>query len=100
MPVWPVNRHMAMPHSALSVTHNQTIAAVGSFGTLLMLWIIDWLGASLEQGQTVLSYLSLLQHHQKMLEGILDTGDISYYFILMILFVGLTIRRLDRERHP
>jgi len=81
-----------------SLTRNQTIAAISTFGVLLMLWIIDWLGASVDSGRSVLNYLSLLQHHQAMLEGVFNTGDVAYYLLLMAGFLGLTIRQLDRER--
>jgi ABC-2 type transport system permease protein len=81
-----------------SLTENQTIAAISTFGVLLMLWIIDWLGGSVSNGQSVLSYLSLLQHHQSMLEGVFDTSDIAYYLLLITGFLVLTIRQLDRER--
>lgn len=77
-----------------SLTENQTIAAISTFGVLLMLWIIDWLGGSV----TVLSYLSLLRHHQSMLEGVFNTSDIAYYLLLIIGFLVLTVRQLDRER--
>jgi ABC-2 type transport system permease protein len=83
-----------------SLTSNQTIAAVGTFGALLMLWIIDWAGSSLENGGSVLSYLSILQHHQRMLEGVFDSSDLAYYLLLITLFLGLTIRQLDSERQP
>ncbi len=81
-----------------SLTQNQTIAAVSTFGALLMLWMIDWLGDTLGGGQTVVAYLSLLRHHQKLLEGIFDTADIAYYLLLMVTFLVLTVRQLDRER--
>ena len=81
-----------------SLTENQTIAAVGSFGILLMLWIIDWLSASVDSGQSLLAYLSLLQHHQSLLEGVFDSSDIAYYLLLITGFLGLTVRQLDRER--
>ena len=81
-----------------SLTENQTIAAVSTFGVLLMLWIIDWIGSSLDNGQSVLAYLSILQHHQSMLEGVFESGDIVYYLLLIVGFLGLTIRQLDRER--
>ena len=81
-----------------SLTENQTIAAISTFGVLFMLWIIDWLEGSASNGQSVLSYLSLLQHHQSMLEGVFDTSDIAYYLLLITGFLVLTIRQLDRER--
>lgn len=81
-----------------SLTSNQTVAAISTFGVLLMLWIIDWIGNSADGGQSVLAYLSLLKHHQAMLEGVFNTGDVAYYLLLIVGFLGLTIRQLDRER--
>jgi ABC-2 type transport system permease protein len=81
-----------------SLTENQTIAAVGTFGALLMLWLIDWIGEALPNNQSVVSYLSPLQHHQSMLEGLFDTADVAYYLIFITVFLVLTIRQLDRER--
>lgn len=81
-----------------SLTENQTIAAMSTFGVLLMLWIIDWLGAAVSNGQSVLAYLSILNHHQSMLEGVFKSSDIAYYLIIITGFLVLTIRQLDRER--
>ncbi len=77
-----------------SLTENQTIAAISTFGLLFTLWIIDWLG----DGQTLLSYFSLLQHHQSMLEGVFNSSDVIYYLLLTGGFLVLSIRQLDRER--
>ena len=81
-----------------SLTDNQTIAAVSTFGALLMLWIIDWVGETIGDGQSVAAYLSIVQHHQSMLEGVFNSSDLAYYLILIVTFLGLTIRQLDRER--
>ncbi len=81
-----------------SLTKNQTIAAVSSFGVLLMLWLVGRFSSSGDSLQSVLAYLSLLRHHQSMLEGLFDTSDIAYYLLIIIGFLGLTIRQLDRER--
>ncbi len=81
-----------------SLTENQTIAAVSTFGALLMLWIIDWVSDSLGGSQGVISYLSLLKHHQPLLEGVFKSSDVSYYLLIMLLFLGLTIRQLDGDR--
>jgi ABC-2 type transport system permease protein len=81
-----------------SLTDNQTIAAVSTYGALLMLWIIDWAGETIGDGQRIATYLSILKHHQGMLEGIFNSGDLAYYLILITTFLGLTIRQLDRDR--
>ncbi len=82
-----------------SLTDNQTIAAVTTFGALLLLWIIEW-GAGSDSGATgeLLGYISLLRHHQAMMAGVFDSSDLAYYLILVGGFLGLTIRQLDRER--
>ncbi len=76
-----------------SLTDNQTIAAVTTFGALLMLWIIEW-----RTEQTIFHYLSILAHHQPLLEGVFNSSDVSYFLLIMILFIGLTIRQLDGDR--
>ena len=81
-----------------SLTDNQTVAAVSTFGALLMLWIIDWVGETIGDGQSVATYLSIVQHHQGMLEGVFNSSDLAYYLILIVTFLVLTIRQLDRER--
>ena len=80
-----------------SLTENQTIAAVSTFGALLMLWIVDWFGST-GANQSLLAYVSLLQHHQSLLEGVFDSSDIGYFLLLITAFLVLTIRQLDRER--
>ena len=76
-----------------SMTDSQTIAAVSTFGALLMLWIIEW-----RTDQTLFHYLSLFAHHQPLLEGQFSSVDISYFLLIILLFCGLTIRQLDGDR--
>ncbi len=78
-----------------SLTDNPTIAAVGSFGALLMLWIIEW-GSQ----HPVVAYLSMLGHHRRLLEGVFDSADVVYFLLVMLLFLALTVRQLDSERLP
>ncbi len=76
-----------------SLTDSQTIAAVSTFGALLMLWIIEW-----RTDQTLFHYLSILAHHKPLLEGEFSSVDISYFILIIFLFCGLTIRQLDGDR--
>ncbi len=77
-----------------SLTDNQTIAAVSTFGALLMLWIIEWSC----NAQSLFHYLSLIAHHQPLLAGEFSSSDVSYFLLIIILFIGLTIRQLDGDR--
>ena len=71
-----------------SLTENQIVAAILTFGTLLLFWILNW--ASYSAGgmwKSVLNYLSFIQHFDDMTRGILDTTDLVYY--LSFIFLGL-----------
>jgi ABC-2 type transport system permease protein len=85
-----------------SLTQQATIAAVGSFGALLLLWIIDWAGNSgiMDEGSALFAYLSLLRHYQPLLEGQFNSSDIIYYLLIIITFLAFSIRRLDADRLP
>jgi len=85
-----------------SLTAQPTVAAVGTFGVLLLLWILDWAGgssgAATAQGGDVLGYLSILRHYEALLKGVFNSADIIYYVLFITLFLVLSIRRLDAER--
>jgi ABC-2 type transport system permease protein len=71
-----------------SLTENQIVSAILTFGALLLFWILSW--ASYSAGgmwKDILSYLSFFQHFDDMTRGILDTTDIVYY--LSFIFFGL-----------
>lgn len=83
-----------------TLTEQPTIAAVSSFGVLLLLWIIDWAGGNQGAGQAseLFAYLSLLRHFESLLKGVFDSADVIYYLLFVTLFLGLSIRRLDADR--
>ncbi|MFQ6083931.1 MAG: ABC transporter permease subunit [Candidatus Aminicenantia bacterium] len=71
-----------------SLTENQIVAAVLSFGALLLLWILNWLAsASGPVWKEILNYLSFFRHFDELTRGVLDTTDIFYY--LSFSFFGL-----------
>jgi ABC-2 type transport system permease protein len=78
-----------------SLTAQPAIAAAGSLGVLLGLWMID-LAASKTDGW--LHYFSLLQHFEQFNQGLIDTLSIAYFILFTVTFLVLTIRRLDGER--
>jgi ABC-2 type transport system permease protein len=81
-----------------SLTENPLIAAISTFGVLLLLWMININSASTSGGANILSYLSLHAHFSTMLRGILNTRDIAYYLLFISGFVVLTIRQLETQR--
>lgn len=83
-----------------SLTAQPIVAAVSTFGILLLLWIIDWAGnkAGDENTSTVLSSISILRHFEAMTRGIFNSSDFVYYLLFITTFIVLSIRRLDSER--
>ncbi|MEJ2645913.1 MAG: ABC transporter permease subunit [Gammaproteobacteria bacterium] len=83
-----------------SLTEQPTVAAVSTFGMLLLLWIIDWAGTGRPQVGGAFSYLSLAHHYQALLKGLVSSTDIVYFLLVIVTFLVLSIRRLDRDRLP
>ena len=83
-----------------SLTLQPTVAAVSSFGILLLLWLIDWAGNKVADPDAsgVLSYLSMLRHFEAMAQGVFNSSDVIYFLLFITLFVVLSIRRLDGDR--
>ena len=84
---------------ASSLTENQIVAAVTTFGTLLLLWVVGW-SAEYVGGPwgRVLSHLSILEHFDTFARGVLDTKDVIFYVDATIVALFLTLRSLETRR--
>ncbi|MDE2388804.1 MAG: ABC transporter permease subunit [Betaproteobacteria bacterium] len=78
-----------------SLTAQPVIAAAGSLGALLGLWLIDLAN---DAAAGWLHYFSLLKHFGHFNQGLIDTFSIAYFILFTVTFLVLTIRRLDGER--
>ena len=82
-----------------SVTQNQIIAAVLSFGALLLFWVIGWaknmMGGPMGD---VADYLSLSSHFDNFAKGVLDSRDLLYYVLITVFFLFLTLRQMGSYR--
>ena len=81
-----------------SLTEQPTVAAVTTFGLLLLLWIIDWAGNTDTGSSNTLAQLSMLRHYEPLLKGLFNSADVAYYLLIIALFIGFTIRRMDATR--
>ena len=84
---------------ASSLTENQIVAAVITFGFSLFMWVIGW-GAQSANSTTgqVLEYLSVIKHMDRFLKGIIETSDLAYYLSFIIFGLFLCYRTLDSNR--
>lgn len=81
-----------------TLTQHSTVAAIGSFGILLLFWILDISGGQSSEDGNMLSYLSLLNHYEPFLRGLFDSADAIYLLLFIATFLVMSIRRLDADR--
>ena len=81
---------------ASSFTENQIVAAVVSFGALLLFYMIGWLSSFV--GSTmgkILSSLSIIEHLDDFVKGVIDTKDIIFYLSFVLFGIFLTVRSVE-----
>ena len=82
-----------------TLTENQIVAAVLSFGAILMLWMVDVVAQSATSTtRAVLTYLSILGHLDDFIKGVLASSHVIFYLSLMSLGLFLTYRSIDSMR--
>ena len=78
-----------------SLTDQPAVAAAGTLGALLGLWVMD---IAVDDGGSIMRTLSLLKHYESFNRGLIDTFDLAYFSLFILTFLVLAIRRLDGER--
>ena len=82
-----------------SLTKNQIVAGAATFGVFLLLWVIDWIGEGLgPTGQAIVKYLSMTDHLDDFVKGVIDTKHLVYYLSFIAFGLFLTVRSVDTER--
>ncbi len=81
-----------------TLTQYPTVAAIATFGALLLSWLLNWGRESDSATGNTLAYLSLLNHYEPFLRGVFDTADAAFYVLVIVTFLVLSIRRLDADR--
>lgn len=80
-----------------SLTDNPSVAAIATFGLLLLLWIIN-ANAPNDTSGNVFNYISLIQHSNAIIRGVVNSTDVIYFVLFIFTFLGLSIRQLDSYR--
>jgi ABC-2 type transport system permease protein len=85
---------------ASAVTENQIIAAFLSFGLLLSVWLLGALGSILGDSPAgnAISYLSFIEHYDRLVRGLVDTRDLVYYACGILFMLFLTHRVVESHR--
>jgi ABC-2 type transport system permease protein len=91
--------YVAMGLFFSSLSENQLVAGVATFGCGLLFLIVAWLTPFVSPGVAlVLHQLSILEHFESFSGGILDSNDVVYYLNFTVFFLFLTSRVLDSQR--
>jgi ABC-2 type transport system permease protein len=82
-----------------SLTENQIVAAVLTFGVFLVLWVLD-LGAQSSSGGVgaVLRQLSLGHRYTDFTLGVIDLSSLIFFLSFAAFMIFLTLRSLDSVR--
>jgi ABC-2 type transport system permease protein len=81
-----------------SITHHPTVAAISTFGSLFLLWIIDWSNNMKDQRSELFEYLSILRHFQNLQSGLISSVDVCYFLLFIFGFLLLSVRKLEQTR--
>lgn len=84
---------------ASSLSAHQMLSGIIAFALLLLLWTIDWLGSGLYgKAQEFVGLFSMPGRTADFNKGILNLSDVTFYIILILLFLLLSIQVLERKR--
>lgn len=81
-----------------SMTKNQIVAALTSFGLLLSLWIIGFLSSRGGKVGDFLGYLSLTQHFEDFSRGTVSLKHAVYYLSFTIVCLFLTVKSVESSK--
>ncbi len=82
-----------------SFSDNQIIGALLGFTTLLIFWLLEWIGSSVGgQLGAVLEVLSINRYFNDFSKGIIDSINIVFYLTIIVAFIFLTIRQVESRR--
>ncbi|MGH8162226.1 MAG: ABC transporter permease [Gammaproteobacteria bacterium] len=81
-----------------TLTRQPALAALGGFGLLILLLVVNLAAQTGAGGAHVLGWLAFQTHLAPFFRGVFNTADLAYFVILTALFLGLAIWKLDAER--
>lgn len=78
-----------------SITSRPSVAATGTYGLLLFLWLINMASGADGEGSALFAWISPISHLQKMLSGLISSADLIYFFLFTASFLALSIKQLN-----
>lgn len=84
-----------------ALTESQMIAAVITFGVLLLVYYVDWIAMNFSNAtlQKVIQWFSLMSRYDEFQNGILNVVNIVYYLSFIGIFLFLTVQVICRRQY-
>ena len=84
---------------ASTLTENQIIAAMVSFGGLVLFWIFGWAKQVFDNAfGEILGNLSIFDRYAEFLRGIVDSGNVIFFVVFTLTWLFLATRVLESDR--
>ena len=81
--------------AASTVTENQVVSAMLTYGVLVFSWFVTWNEAAIgERLAPFLLQFSLFDHFYSFAQGVIDSRDVVYLFAFAAFFLFLALRAL------
>ena len=82
-----------------SLTDNQVVAAMATFGVLVLFWFLTWNeAATSEVFPELLRYLSLFDRFQNFAQGAIDSQEVVFFVCVTLLFLAFAWQSLQSRR--
>ena len=81
-----------------SMSKNQIVAALASFGFFLILWLIGALSSRAGPVGKFLSYLSFNEHYNDFSRGVIQLKDIIYYISFTCVCLFATFKSIESSK--
>lgn len=79
-----------------SLTENQVVSAMGTYGILVFFWFMTWNEEAASQGiLQALLRLSLFDRFYNFSRGVIDTRDVAFFLLFAGFFLFLTLQSLS-----
>ena len=81
-----------------SMSKNQVVSALTSFGLLLTLWVIGFLSTGVGKVGEILAYLSLIEHFEDFARGVVSLKHAVYYLSFTLICLFATVKSVESSK--
>jgi len=82
-----------------SLTENQAVSGMATYGVLVLFWFLTWNEEAIgQQIISAISSFSLFDRFQDFAKGVINTKDVLFFLAITLLFLYLTLQSLESRK--